>query len=221
MKPRDPMQTRGSFSKPPEFVRNAEQHEVERFQNQQRQGAPGNDSESTPAPTAEPAVVSVTAQPTSAPAADAPEERQDRTAQIKAWKEEIEKDLDVTLTEENLKNYLFKGQMSLDVSLVPGIMRGAVQTLRIDDLQEIDARMAEVRDQAKFTSKGLENEEAIIALSYAWTHADGKPLGTTPAERETRIRKMGTLFIERASSARIQVDTLIRLALQEKGLLKK
>jgi hypothetical protein len=145
----------------------------------------------------------------------------DRAAQIKLWRDEIEKDLDVRLTEENLKTYLFKGQLVLEVNLVPGIMKGVLQTLRIVDLQEVDERMAAIRDQAKFTAKGLENEEAIIALSYAWTHVDGRPLGATPEEREERIRKMGTLFIERASSARIQMDTLVRLALQEKGLLKK
>lgn len=145
----------------------------------------------------------------------------EREKAVKRIIESINKELEISLSTEDLKNYILKGRISKEVCIVNGVVKGTLQSLKIDDLQAIDIRMAQVRDKGQYTVKGLENEEAIIALSYAWTHADGKPLGDTPDKRETVIRKMGSLFIERASNARVSFDTLIRLAMQERGLVKK
>lgn len=146
---------------------------------------------------------------------------EEKANKLKEWIEEISEELQVKLNDEDIRNYILKGRMSKEIALVPGLMRGTLQTLRIEDLQNIDARMASIRDSSKFTVKGIENEEAIIALAHAWTHADGKPLGDSPASREEKIRKMGSLFVERASNARVNFDALVRFVMQERGLIKK
>ena len=207
MQPSNP-QPRGSFSKPPELLKNIEAHDATRKPiKPTEQAAPAEEEKES---------VAATAEPTTQVDPEA-----ERSKRIKEYKTQMEKDLDVTISDEDIKNYILKGRIAKEVSLVNGIMKGTMQTLRIEDLQEIDARMADIRENSKLTSKGIENEEAIIALSYAWTHADGKDLGKTAQDREAKIRKMGSLFIERASGARVSFDTLIRLVMQERDLLKK
>ena len=120
-----------------------------------------------------------------------------------------------------MQTYLFKCVLAKEVTIIPGKMKGTFTTLRIKDIQEIDSRMATIRDSAKNTQQGLSNEESILALSYAWTHAAGRPLGTSPADREAKIRDMGSLFIESASTARVRFDTLLRISMNDPGIVKK
>jgi hypothetical protein len=205
MQPTNPYQPRGSFTKPDPVAPKAQAK------------AQAEEEKDTPAASEE-----VAAKPLSSADEDAVKKAlEEREKQIKGYIAEISKDLGITLDNDDIKNYILKGKISKEVILVTGVMKGTLQTLRIEDLQNIDLRMASIRDESKFTPKGLENEEAIIVLSYAWTHADGKSLGETPESRESKIRKMGSLFVERASSARVSFDTLVRLVMQERGLVKK
>lgn len=206
MQPTNPYQQRGSFSKPDPVI-----------PKQQAKPQPAEEVEAT-----ENAAPESTTQNTTVSEEDSIKKAiEDREKQIKNYIAEISKDLGVEMNNEDIRNYILKGRISKEVVLVTGIMKGTLQTLRIEDLQSIDERMAVIRDQSKFTPKGLENEEAIIVLSYSWTHADGKSLGENPESREAKIRKMGSLFVERASSARVSFDTLVRLVMQERGLVKK
>jgi hypothetical protein len=201
MQASSPQQPRGSFARPPEPKRAPEQQEPV------------------------PAVKTADAADTSAPATSEEDriqkELDERQKQITKFREEIEQELEFNLNSQDIKDYLFKGRLSKEMVLVPNLMKGVITTLKAADLQEIDLRMSQIKNEAKFTSSGLENENAIVTLSYAWTHADGKSLGADSDEREKRIRQMGALFVERAARARMNFDTLLRLMMQEKDILKK
>jgi len=207
MQPTNPLQPRGSFVKPQNLSKAIAQAEAAPPTPTPPESAPPVVNEATPVEkTSEEKV------------ADAQAERR---AQLAAYKTELEAEIGVEITEEDIKRYLFKGALSKVIEIVPGLMKGSFQTLSIGDLQKIDVRMAKIRDEAEHTPRGLENEEAVIALSYAWTHAEDRPLGDDATSREKKIRLMGSLFIERASSARVKFDTLLKIVMGERGLLKK
>lgn len=144
----------------------------------------------------------------------------DMKTKIKAWMKELSEVLNAEVTDKDLREYILKGRVSKEVSIGAGF-KGTFQTLRIDELQEIDEKMAAARDKSNLTAKGIENEEAIHALAYSWTHVDGRPLGQTPDDRALKIRKMGSIFVEKASTARVNLDSLIRFSLQEHDVIKK
>lgn len=208
MNPSNPMQPRGSFGKPAELVKNIEKHEATR----QPINTPDASKESQ-------SNESAASSQAEKPVEKNPEAEIANT--IKKYIDDISKELNIKMSEDDLRNYILKGKLTKEVTIIPGLIMGTFQTLRISDLQDIDKRMAQVRDASDLTSKGIENEEALIALSFAWTHADGKALGASPEDREKKIRQMGALFIEKASTARINYDTLVRLSMQERGLVKK
>ena len=201
MQPSIPNRPLGSFAKPPEPARQAEQ----------AQQAP---AATQPAPPHMPQVPVAEEKPE----VQAEKERQEK---INEFKKTFEKELEVELTSDDVTTYLFKGILAKEVSIIPGKMKGVFTTLRIKEIQEIDMKMAKLRDEAKHTAQGIANEEALVTLSYAWTHASGRPLGATPDEREKKIRDMGSLFIQAASDARVKFDTLLKLALNDGATVKK
>lgn len=209
MQPSNPLQPRGSFSKPQNLAKAIEQAEAE--------------MKSPAAAEAKDEPVKLEEKPsgelTEAQKKEA--EEKERLARVAQVRKDIQTDLECSITDEDVKHYLFKGSISKELSIVPKLMKGTFKTLKIEDLQKVDSRMAKIRDQAGFTNQGLANEESIIALSYSWTHADGKPLGDTAEAREEKIRKMGALFVQAASTVRIRFDTLIQIAMNEGGILKK
>ena len=202
MQPTNPMQPRGSFVKPQAITKAVEQAE----------------SPASLQPPAQQAVQAPEAPPLENPKDT---EEQARAAQIEEIKKNIEKDLEVQLSNEDINTYLFKGVLAKEVTIIPGRMKGTFTTLRIKEIQEIDARMSEIRNEGKNTQQGWANEESIIALAYSWTHAAGRPLGLTATEREKKIRDMGALFIETASTARTRLDTLLRICMNDSATIKK
>lgn len=206
MQPSNPMQPRGSFAKPPQLAKSIEEHEVKR----------GMQEDS---PKEDPTVKAGDAAETAEQVAE--REASDLRAKTLQWRKEIETSLNIEVTEANIRDYVFKGTLSKEVTIVPGILKGTLRTITGAELQAIDEKMAKVRDLGKFTPKGLENEEAIFTLSCSWTHADGRELGKTPEDREVKIRQMGMLVLEQASTARTNFDTLIRLIIRDQQLLKK
>lgn len=212
MQPTNPMQPRGSFSKPADLTKKIEQHEATRGPVPQAATPPPTAAEA-PAETAP--VAQKTPEQLEEEAVAAAKEKRTR------WIKEIEEELGIELSDADIRNYIFRGQISKDIEVVKGMMTVKLKTLRGEELQEIDSRMAKIRDDGKHTARGLENEEAMVTLSYAWTHADGKELGLTPADREPKIRKMGAMFLERTANARQALDTLLRLVLQDRDAVKK
>lgn len=211
MQPTNPLQPRGSFTKPQTLTKAINQAEASKSVQPMTQ----QESPETPKTETSPELEQASSEDQ---IAKEDRERAENLAQIK---KDIEKDLEASITDEDLKTYLFKGVLSKEIAIVKGMLKGVFRTSRINELQELDIKMAKIRDEAKHTPQGLANEEAIYALSYAWTHADGKPLGVTPEDREKKIRDMGSLFIERASTARVRFETLLKIAMNERGVLKK
>lgn len=166
------------------------------------------------------------AQPDEAPA-DAPapkvDEAQDQEAAYKKAKKELEESLEIMLEEDDIKEYIFKGRLTKEVNVIRGTLKCQFQTLTPDEYMAIDERMAELRDKGKHTQAGLENQQVIITLSYAWLQAAGKPISAKnePAKREEYIRKMGAHLVDAASARFSEFNTLLKLVMQEKNFVKK
>jgi hypothetical protein len=205
MQPTNPNQIRGSFSKPASMTKAIAEHEATR-----------NTPDPQPTPEEKPK--------------DKPEEEKqispedlvaaERKKGVEDFKKMCKEDLDLEITDEDLRTYLFKGALSKEVR-INKLMKGTFRSLRTNDLQEIDQYMAKKRSEGKYTVQGLNNEEAVINLAYAWTHVDGKILGSDHEEREKKIRQMGSTFVGAASDARINFETLIKIALHSIDSVKK
>jgi hypothetical protein len=206
MQPTNPNQVRGSFSKPESLKKAVAEHEV------------ATRSESPAEPKELPTSEEPKKQADSRYAEDLLES--ERQKGVDLFKDMCKQDLDLVIEDEDLRKYLFKGTLSKEMK-INKLMKGTFQSLRTSDLQEIDKRMAKIRSESKFTSQGISNEEAVINLAFAWTHADGKPLGENPEDREKKIRQMGSSFVASASEARINFETLIKIALHSIDSVKK
>jgi hypothetical protein len=210
MQPTNPNQVRGSFGKPDSLVKSIAQHEMKKSE-------PQKDPEPTPEPKEQ-----------SKPADAATEQEKQKVLSeeerhqvgIDAFKKMCDEIYKLTITDDELKNYLFKGSLAKEMR-VNKLMSGTFQSLRTEDLQEIDKKMSKIKEAGEFTSQGITNEEAVITLSYAWTHVDGKPLGLKPEERESKIRRMGGTFVSNAAEARINYETLIKILLNDIATIKK
>lgn len=139
-------------------------------------------------------------------------------------REELEKSLDTKITEEDVKEYVFKGRLAKDIEVLPGIIRCVFQTLSAEDVQEIDRQVADIAEQnKKATPDGLENERAMLNLAYSWVSAAGKPLAANsdPAKRRATIRRMGAHLVDAAIKSLREYNLLLRLVMREKQFLKK
>jgi hypothetical protein len=165
----------------------------------------------------------------------APEEAKQKTAEETEYEELVkrknywEKQLEIEITGEDLQDYLFKGRIIKDgIYLTSYKVKGAekdfrvkLQSLNPNDSTEIDEKMAAFRDKGKYTAAGIDNEQALVTLSYGLLAADGRPLGKTPDERYKNICQFGGLTVNMLASAWKGFNYLLDYALQEKKLLKK
>ena len=136
----------------------------------------------------------------------------------------LEKSLDTKIEEADIKEYIFKGRLSKEVTVVPGVMRCVFQTLTAEETMAIDSRLAELIDgPKKHTGEGIDNERTILNLCYSWVSAGGKPLAANndPAKREGYIRKMGAHTLDLAANQLKKFNLLLRIVLREKEYIKK
>lgn len=162
----------------------------------------------------------------------APEDAEDQAQKdVRALREFWEKRLQVQITERDVRDYIFKGRLIKDgVEVIPGYMKASFQSLNPEELGIIDQKMATFRETTKFTADGLSNENALQVLSYGWLRSveiDGgsakapKSMGNTPEERYKTISKISALAVQEAIEAWDGFNTLLKVALKEKQLLKK
>jgi hypothetical protein len=147
----------------------------------------------------------------------------DRAAEFAKVRKDLEEELETTITEADIKDYIFKGRLTKEVTIFPGHLRATFQTLDAVEFMEVDKRKATYVADTTFTSDGVANHQAIITLSYAWVAANGKPLAANgeAEKREKFIRRMGAITIDAASTKFRELNTLINLALNEKKFVKK
>ena len=220
MEPRKPQ---GSFGMPPEMAKQIEESRknmAERAKLQQGPRAPKEvplqpDDVQPPQPSFVPQAGVEPEAPIILP--------EGRQVQIKKLREELEKALGIEITAEDLKEYVFKGRLSKEIELVPDVLKAVFQTLTPDEFMEIDIKTAELRAGNQHTSDGIANSVAILNLSYAWTHANGRMLSpkNEPKKRESYIVKMGAHVVDIASVKLNEFNTLIRVILQDKTFTKK
>lgn len=171
-----------------------------------------------PAPIAAAAAAPVAAEPT--------KEDEDQKALAKLIKG-YEDATGVVITEENIQDYIFKGELKLGpVTIVPGHLVGTYRTLTSTQELEIDRRMAKLRDGAKLTQEGIDSEKAILILSQCWLTAyklggNVRSLGETAEDREKTIRTMGSHVVQLAGEAWNMISFLVRYTLRKESILKK
>ena len=146
-----------------------------------------------------------------------------REEEYKRVRKDLVASLGFELTSEDLKTYIFKGRLQKDVVLIPDVASCTLKTTTPKDAAAIDEKLAAFRDLGKFTARGLENEEALLTLSYCLIALNGKPLAATedPDKRLENIRNMGDHFVDMIFGKLRELSTLLRLTLQEKQILKK
>jgi hypothetical protein len=224
MEGRDGFQAKGSFGIPEGIKKQIEQQKnappVPQDGGVEARIAPQVPNQGQTSPAAPEAV---------AAAAAATKEFEERKAKDRAQMLEIksayEENLGIKIDEEDVRDYIFKGRVAKEVTIIPGYMKGTLQTLTTKESGTIDEQMAKVQLSMKLTPQGYDNERAIYTLSYAWTHAQNKNemrmLGTKPEEREETIRGMGGHTVDLACEANVQLNWLLKYAMREKGFLKK
>ena len=175
-------------------------------------------------------------------AAEAPKAEQDATQTPPASENDKQKDIDtlrafwedrlgIKITERDIRDYIFKGRLIKDnIEAVPGYMKATFQSMNPEELGAVDQKMAEFRENKKFTPDGLTNENALQVLSYGWIKAaeieedsvkSAKSLGNTPEERYKTIQKISALAVQEVIEAWDGFNVLLKIALREKRLLKK
>jgi hypothetical protein len=151
---------------------------------------------------------------------------------LKEIKDSLEKRLEMSFSEDDLSEYILKGSVNKQVTLVPGMLRGVFRTLSTAELQDIDEQMRIITAKESLTTSGLDNERALLILSKAWVGIQQKkrsepwtggprPFGKTPEERADAIRKMGAMVIQYASESWTNFNTLLKIVFEEESVLKK
>lgn len=170
-------------------------------------------------PTPEAATESVPVDP------KAPKELTDaeREAEYVKFKVALEKELMTSVTVDDIKDYVFRGRITKEVEVIPGVMKATFQTLNPTEYLEIDKRVAAYQDEGIFTSEGLSNQRALVTLSYVWIAANGKPLSgkNEPTKREDAVRKCGVDVIDSVVRAHEKFKTLVTVVMKEKSFIKK
>lgn len=202
----------GSFVKPPEPQRRPPQPKPE-----PQQVAPQHPQQPPAQAAAENLEITNDVGPSKA-------EEEKREVAIAKIKEQLEKSLDAKITEADLEKYIFQGSFSKDVLIIKTeklTLRGTFRTHTPSDSLQVDEDYAKVIANKKHTEEGLQNEKGLLTLSTVWTHANGKPIGKDAADRLSRMRNMGAFIVENASRANSDFQLLLKIALEEGGLLKK
>lgn len=161
-----------------------------------------------------------------APPTEKEVEEQAKKAQEKEFlkaKAALEEELEITITPDDIKDYIFKGRMTKKIHIVKGALEGTFQTLNPDEVQKIDELVADFRSSGKNTQEGYDNERAMVTLSYAWLAANDRPISAKndPEIRKKYIKTMGAHIVDLAVTKHRDFNTLIRLALREQAFVKK
>lgn len=147
----------------------------------------------------------------------------EKQAEYVKFKTELEEDLETTLTVEDIKEYVFRGRITKEVSAIPGVLKCTFQTLNPSEHLEIDKRVAEYQTEGAYTSEGIANQRSLVTLSYVWLAANGKPLSAKnePPKREDAVRKCGVDVVDSVAKAYQKFKTLVTVVMQEKSFIKK
>jgi len=147
----------------------------------------------------------------------------DLTEEFLRLKAKYEKELGAEITEEDIRDCIFKGRTTKEVTLVAGKikLKGEFRTVLTSEIQEIDTKLASFLKNPLYTEEGVNNERAILYLTYGWMTANGRSLGNTPDERRTTINNMNMATVQQASTAWILFNHLINFAMSEDKFLKK
>lgn len=162
---------------------------------------------------------------------DKPQE-ESRVKEILETKAHWESQLEVKITAQDVRDYIFQGKVEKDKVFVASLPSKEnpeeLEALRVtfrshtpEDMSAIDEKIAAFRDRGKFTQNGLDNEQALLVLSHGLIKINGSALGKTPEERYANIKKLGSHLVDLIVDSWRGFNILLRLALQEKKLLKK
>ena len=169
------------------------------------------------------------------------EEAEQKYQDFLKFKKQSEESLGIEITDEDIRNLIFKGRMRKALTIIPGYLTGVFQTLLGTEIEVIDQHMAAWRDRTtkdssgkevpvSFTQQGLEDEKAKTLLSYVWLNSyeilpDGqsrdRPLGSKVEDRRKTIEAMGAHIISEAGRAWSEYEIFVRIMLREKTYLKK
>ena len=219
----DTFNSKGSFGIPEHMKRQLEQPVKQKTEREYM-------AVSDPAQAAQPSVAVPGAAPEvpATPAEEKTRDEQDLNSLRTMW----EKRLETRVSEKDLRDYVFKGKLIKDgVEVIPKMMRVTFQSVTPAELSEIDQKMAVFREENKWTTDGLSNENAVRVLSYGWIKTvevgeDEIPkaprsMGNTPEERYKVISAIPALAVQEVIEAWEGYNTLLKIALREKRLLKK
>lgn len=213
--------SRGSFGIPDHLKKQMEESVRTQPRKEEPRPAP-------PIPEPAPEPKAEVAEPLSDPSADSEDEDKKLKArerrQLLRTRDFWEDELEVKLTADDIRQYIFKGRLIKDVTVVAAedvSLKVTLQTNTPADMNEIDERVASFRDKGKFTPDGLSNEYALWVLAYGWVKAEGRSLGATPEERYKNISQMGGELVNQVRDAWNGLNFLLRFKLKEKSLLKK
>lgn len=156
----------------------------------------------------------------------------DSEARLIQFKADLEKTLECTFSEEDLANYILKGEVSKEVVIIPGSLKGVFRTLHTRDGQDVDQEIKILIDSNKFTANGIENEKSIRTLSRVWVGirhklksaswtGEAKPLGPDEPKRQEILRGMAAGTIEAAANAWVNFNALLKITLSDGDSLKK
>ena len=141
-----------------------------------------------------------------------------------------EERLGLTLSEEVISDYLFRGRMTVSsVIIVPGKATGTFRTLLTDDHEAILDKVSAYKKVKgdSYDATAVANEHARWTLAYTWlsyedaVHKRGGKFPATPEERYANLKTINTHLMERAISTWNTIDLLISFTLEEDRFIKK
>lgn len=146
----------------------------------------------------------------------------DATAEFKRVKKANEDALGITITEDDVNNYIFRGRIvKKDVQAIRNKVIVTFQSLTPKELEAVDQTVSAVKDSSRHTLEGINNLRTIEQLSYAWLEINGKPLPKEHEKRKEAITHMGTHVVNRVVEAYRGFDILLEMSLREEEFLKK
>ena len=190
----EPKKTKGSFGMPDDVLKAVNESKAKaRGEESKKQSYA--DSESIPEETPE-------ATPEATPEVAASTSQKEKTDDEVA--EEIRKDLGIEITEDDMWQFLFKGQLTKPgVEIVPGKMVATFKTINMNQTQAIDERLADILEK-KLLDAGFRNLQTRHVLSEGIASLNKpsspeKPLGKNSSEVFTALGNLPTLLVEKIS----------------------
>ena len=128
--------------------------------------------------------------------------------------------LGLELTDDDIAEYLFKGYLVKDITLVKG-KKATFKTLLPTEGYEIEDKLMEMFKEKDATQNQYSNAYALINLSYGWMKFDDQSLGESPEKRMDRISKsIGVHLIDLASKKWNQFNRAVAQMLEEPDIIK-